>query len=210
VLSTQKTSQRKSVVSPKISRRKSVVDCRWRALPSNQRRQAFCWSVSSLETATPSESPLGYRHAEVRPNCTTGLAGSACVTAVVPHVEAWPRPGQGVSIRLSSELTAAVEPTDSTSPTPTLSTGFSPVPIRYTSHPYHTGIFLFSTAFKSILGPVQSLICWVPGAMSLRVKWPECEADHTTQCRAGVKNVWSLIKHRKNFTLISHNKLTQY
>jgi hypothetical protein len=70
----------------------------WRALPSNQGRQRFCWSVSSLEAAAPTESPSGYRYAAVRLNYSTGLAGSARVTAVVPHVEAWSRPGQRAEI----------------------------------------------------------------------------------------------------------------
>jgi hypothetical protein len=41
------------------------------------------------------------------------------------------------------------------------------------------GIFLFTTASRMVLGPIQPPIQWVPEALSLGVKWPECEADHS-------------------------------
>jgi hypothetical protein len=37
------------------------------------------------------------------------------------------------------------------------------------------------------LPPIQ----WVPGALSLGVKWPGREADHSFPSRAEVKNAWS-------------------
>jgi hypothetical protein len=40
------------------------------------------------------------------------------------------------------------------------------------------GIFLFTTASRTALGPTQSPIQWVPGALSLGVKRPGREADH--------------------------------
>jgi hypothetical protein len=40
------------------------------------------------------------------------------------------------------------------------------------------GIFLFTTASRTALGPTQPLIQWVQGALSLRVKRPGREADH--------------------------------
>jgi hypothetical protein len=40
------------------------------------------------------------------------------------------------------------------------------------------GIFLFTTASRTALGPTQSPIQLVPGALSLRVKLPGREADH--------------------------------
>jgi hypothetical protein len=41
------------------------------------------------------------------------------------------------------------------------------------------GIFLFITASRTALGPTQPPIQWVPGALSLRVKRPGREADHS-------------------------------
>jgi hypothetical protein len=41
------------------------------------------------------------------------------------------------------------------------------------------GIFLFITASRTALGPIQPPIQWVPGALSLKVKRPEREADHS-------------------------------
>jgi hypothetical protein len=38
---------------------------------------------------------------------------------------------------------------------------------------------------------VQPPIQWVPGALSLGVKRPRCEADHSPPSSAEVKNVWS-------------------
>jgi hypothetical protein len=40
------------------------------------------------------------------------------------------------------------------------------------------GIFLFTTAFRLALGPTQPPTQWVPGALSLGVKWPGREAYH--------------------------------
>jgi hypothetical protein len=80
---------------------------------------------------------------------------------------------------------------------------------------YSQGIFLFSTASRPALGPTQPTIQWVPGAISLGVKRPGCEADHSPPSSAEVKNAWSytstpqyafmtwcLVKHRDNFTLL--------
>jgi hypothetical protein len=39
------------------------------------------------------------------------------------------------------------------------------------------GIFLFNTTSRTALGPTQSPIKWVPGALSLGVKWQGHEAD---------------------------------
>jgi hypothetical protein len=49
------------------------------------------------------------------------------------------------------------------------------------------GIFLFTTASKTALGPTQPPIQCVPGALSLGVKRPEREADHSPQSNAEVK-----------------------
>jgi hypothetical protein len=41
------------------------------------------------------------------------------------------------------------------------------------------GTFLFTTASRTALGPTQPPIQWVPGALSVGVKRPEREADHS-------------------------------
>jgi hypothetical protein len=57
--------------------------------------------------------------------------------------------------------------------------------------PAGDGNFLFTTAFGMALGPTQPPIQWVPGALSLGVKWPGCETDHSPPSSAKVKNTWS-------------------
>jgi hypothetical protein len=41
--------------------------------------------------------------------------------------------------------------------------------------------------FSDLVGPTQPPIQWVPGALSLGVKRPEREADHTPPSSAEVK-----------------------
>jgi hypothetical protein len=53
------------------------------------------------------------------------------------------------------------------------------------------GIFLFTTESKTALGSTQPPIQWVPGALSLEVKWPGREADHSPPSSAEVKNAWN-------------------
>jgi hypothetical protein len=48
------------------------------------------------------------------------------------------------------------------------------------------GIFL-TTASRTALGPTQPPIQWVPGALSLGVRRPWLEADHSPQSNAEVK-----------------------
>jgi hypothetical protein len=75
------------------------------------------------------------------------------------------------------------------------------------------GIFLFITASRTALGPTQPPIQWVPGTLSLGIKRPGREADHSPPSSAEVKNAWSctstpqyafmpwcLVKYRDNFT----------
>jgi hypothetical protein len=79
--------------------------------------------------------------------------------------------------------------------------------------PQGLGIFLFTTVFRLALGLMQPPIQWVPGALSLGVKWLGHEADYSPQSSAVVKNAWSYtstsstpswhgaqLKHRDNFT----------
>jgi hypothetical protein len=49
------------------------------------------------------------------------------------------------------------------------------------------GIFLFTTVSRTALGPTQPPIQWVPGALSLGVKRPGREADHSPPSSAKVK-----------------------
>jgi hypothetical protein len=53
------------------------------------------------------------------------------------------------------------------------------------------GIFLFTTASRTALGPTQPPIQWVPGVLSLGVKRSGHEADHSPPSNAEVKNAWS-------------------
>jgi hypothetical protein len=76
------------------------------------------------------------------------------------------------------------------------------------------GIFLFTTASRTALGPTQLPIQWVPGALSLGVKRPGREADHSPPSTSEVKESVELylhspntpswrgarLKHRDNFT----------
>jgi hypothetical protein len=53
--------------------------------------------------------------------------------------------------------------------------------------PEGLGIFLLTTAFRMALGPTQSPIQCEPGALSLGVKRPENETDHSPPSSAEVK-----------------------
>jgi hypothetical protein len=87
-------------------------------------------------------------------------------------------------------------------------------------HSSFTGALVFLNlgsylSLEYFLGPTQLHIQWVPGALSLGIKWPGCEADHSLPSSAEVKNgskytstpqyvfmAWRLGKHRdsSNFT----------
>jgi hypothetical protein len=49
------------------------------------------------------------------------------------------------------------------------------------------GIFLFTTVSRTALGPIHSPIQWVPGALSLGLERPGCEADHSPPSSAEAK-----------------------
>jgi hypothetical protein len=57
------------------------------------------------------------------------------------------------------------------------------------------GIFLFTTASRTALGPTQPPIQWIPGALSLGVKWSMREADHSLPSSADVKECVELYLH---------------
>jgi hypothetical protein len=69
---------------------------------------------------------------------------------------------------------------------------------------------------RTALGPTRPPILWIPGALSLGVKRPERETDHSPPFSAEVKYAWSyastpqyvfiawcLDKHRDNFTFLT-------
>jgi hypothetical protein len=75
------------------------------------------------------------------------------------------------------------------------------------------GIFLFTTASRMALRPTQLPIQREIGVISLGVKEPGRETDHSSPSSAEIKNVWSytstpqfvfmawcLVKHQDNFT----------
>jgi hypothetical protein len=57
--------------------------------------------------------------------------------------------------------------------------------------PARAEIFFFTTVSRTALGPTQPPIQWVQGALSLGVKRPGREADHSPPSSAGVNNTWS-------------------
>jgi hypothetical protein len=61
---------------------------------------------------------------------------------------------------------------------------------KFKHFPTH-GIFLFSTVTRTVLGPTQPPIQWVPVVLSLGVKRPGCKADHSPPSSAEVKNARS-------------------
>jgi hypothetical protein len=60
------------------------------------------------------------------------------------------------------------------------------------------GIFLFITGSRPALGPTQPRIQWVPGVLSLGVKRPGREADHSPPSSAKVKEWVELYLHSPN------------
>jgi hypothetical protein len=65
------------------------------------------------------------------------------------------------------------------------------------------GIFPFTTASRTALGPTQPPIQWVPGALSLGVKRPGRGAIPPVLQYAFM--AWRLVKHRDNFTFFTYN-----
>jgi hypothetical protein len=53
------------------------------------------------------------------------------------------------------------------------------------------GIFLFTTASRPALGPIQPPIQWIQESLSLGVKLPGREADHSLPSSAELNNAWS-------------------
>jgi hypothetical protein len=60
------------------------------------------------------------------------------------------------------------------------------------------GIFLFDAISVAALGPTQPPIQWVPGALSLGVKRPVREADHSPPSNVEVKECVGLYLHSLN------------
>jgi hypothetical protein len=85
--------------------------------------------------------------------------------------------------------------------------------VQYSSHFGH--IFITNSVSRPALGPTQPPIHWVPGALSLGVKRPGREADHSPPSRSEVGQRmcgaisplpqyvfmnWCLVKHSDNFS----------
>jgi hypothetical protein len=79
------------------------------------------------------------------------------------------------------------------------------------------GIFLFTIASRLVLGPTRTPIQWVPGALSLGVKWLGRGPDHSLPSSDEVKNswiytplpqyafmAWCLFKKHRDFTFTLH------
>jgi hypothetical protein len=60
------------------------------------------------------------------------------------------------------------------------------------------GIFLFTTASTTVLSPNQLPIQWIAGALSLGVKRPGREADHSLPSSAEVKELVEIYVHSPN------------
>jgi hypothetical protein len=60
------------------------------------------------------------------------------------------------------------------------------------------GIFLFTTASRTALGPTQPPIQWVPEVLTLGVKGPGREGDHSPPSSAEVKECMELHLHSPN------------
>jgi hypothetical protein len=59
-------------------------------------------------------------------------------------------------------------------------------------------IFLLTTTSRLALGPTLPPIPWVPGFLSLGVKWPGHEDDHSPPSSAKVKECTELYLHSPN------------
>jgi hypothetical protein len=56
------------------------------------------------------------------------------------------------------------------------------------SIPDRVKIFIFFIEFRLALVPTQPPVQWVPGILSLGIKWLGCEADHSPPSTAKIKN----------------------
>jgi len=67
--------------------------------------------------------------------------------------------------------------------------------------PARLNIFLFTTASRPAVGPTQPPIQWLPVAVSLGVKRPGAEADHSPPSSAEVKKMRGAIRPFPQYAL---------
>jgi hypothetical protein len=60
------------------------------------------------------------------------------------------------------------------------------------------GTFLLTTASRPALEHIVSATQWIPGAISLEVRWPVRKADHSVPSSAEVKECVELYLHSLN------------
>jgi hypothetical protein len=68
--------------------------------------------------------------------------------------------------------------------------------------------FLLSMLSRLVLGPTQPPTQCIPGALSLGVKWLGCEADHSPQTSAKIKNMWFYTSLLHAFSYMVLNQLS--
>jgi hypothetical protein len=71
---------------------------------------------------------------------------------------------------------------------------------------YGLVIFAFLNTSRPFLGPASPPVQWVQGAISMEVKRPEREANHTLPSNVEVKNAWSYTSTRLWISL--HSAIT--
>jgi hypothetical protein len=101
---------------------------------------------------------------------------------------AWPRPKSG-AVPIFHLFTAHIMSRVSAVDVAT-SSGLDDRGRGRSTSPYRVKNFLFSMLFRPALGPIQSPMHWVTGALSSGVKWPGREADHSPPTSAEVKKIW--------------------
>jgi hypothetical protein len=113
-----------------------------------------------------------------------------CWTSVTAKQISGDHPGVGTHAWGMDDETSTNVITRPTSYWSLISDDRLPVPSYYIPR-QGLGIFLFTTASRPARGSTQPPIQWVPGALSLGLKRPWREADHSPPSNTEIKNPWS-------------------